>query len=165
VLSLEYKLDGVIMAKTVKENTCTDKKCPFHGSTRLRGLVLEGTIVKTDTHRSATFEKERRLYVRKFERYEKRKTRLHVHNPPCINAKKGDHVRIMECKPLSKTKHFVIIKNIGHDILFAQKEEALEESKVRSKRKEITDEATEIKETTRAKENVQERASEKGKKV
>jgi len=136
------------MAKLTKqENTCNDKKCPFHGTTRLRGLVLEGTIIKTDTHRSATFEKDRKFYINKFERYEKRRTRLHVHNPPCINAKKGDKVRIMECKPLSKTKNFVIIKKLGHDILFKQKEEALEESKVKIKKKEIkeTEQKTDVK--------------------
>jgi small subunit ribosomal protein S17 len=122
------------MAK--KQIECNDKKCPFHGTTRLRGLKLEGTIIKTDTHRSATFEKDRKFFIGKYERYEKRRTRLHVHNPSCVNAQKGDKVSIMECKPLSKTKKFVIIKVLGHDVLFKQKEEALEEAKVRSKKKE-----------------------------
>ena len=125
------------MAQSHKqENNCNDKKCPFHGSTRLRGLTLEGTIIKIDTHRTATFEKSRRFYVKKYERFERRRTRLHVHNPSCINAKKGDRVKIMECKPLSKTKKFVIIKKLGYDVLFQQKEEALEEAKVKTKKKE-----------------------------
>jgi len=137
------------MVKLTKQvNNCKDKKCPFHGNVHLRGLILEGTIIKKDTHKTATFEKERRSYTKKYERYEKRKTKLHVHNPPCINAKKGDKVRIMECKPLSKTKKFVIIKKLGHDILFKQKEEALEESKVKTKKKE------EVAKTKKTEENI-----------
>lgn len=119
-----------------KSKECHDTKCPFHGKTSVRGLALEGTIIKKDMHGTATFEKPIRVYVKKFERYEKRRTKLHVHNPPCIDAQKGDTVKIMECKPLSKTKKFVIISKIGHDILFAQKEEARAESKAKPKRKE-----------------------------
>ena len=131
---LENKLHSVKMVKSVnKSNICNDRKCPVHGTTRFRGLTLEGTIIKTDIHRTATFEKVRRFYIKKYERYEKRRTRLHVHNPQCINAKKGDKVRIQECRPLSKTKKFVIVKKLGYDILFEQKEEALEESKVKKK--------------------------------
>jgi small subunit ribosomal protein S17 len=115
---------------------CNDAKCPFHGKTRVRGLALEGTIIKKDIHGTATFEKPVRAYVRKYERYEKRRTRLHVHNPVCINAQKGDKVKIMECKPLSKTKKFVIVSKLGHDVLFAQKEEARAESKIKPKKKE-----------------------------
>jgi small subunit ribosomal protein S17 len=35
---------------------------------------------------------------------------MHAHNPPCINAKEGDVVKIAECRPLSKTKKFVVIE-------------------------------------------------------
>ena len=42
----------------------------------------------------------------------KKRTRLHAHNPSCIDAKEGDTVKIMECRPLSKTKKFVVIEKI-----------------------------------------------------
>jgi small subunit ribosomal protein S17 len=48
-------------------------------------------------------------YIKKYERYERRKSRVAAHNPPCINAKEGDKVVIAECRPLSKTTHFVIV--------------------------------------------------------
>jgi len=89
---------------------CNDKKCPVHGNIKLRGRTFIGTLIKKDTHRSATIEFPRFYYLNKYERYEKRKTKLHVHNPLCIDAKKGDKVIINECKPLSKTKNFVITK-------------------------------------------------------
>ena len=40
----------------------------------------------------------------------KRTRRYIVHNPTCIGAGVGDRVKIMECRPLSKTKHFCIIE-------------------------------------------------------
>ena len=95
-----------------QEKECNDENCPFHGSLRLRGRVFNEKIVSAKAHRTATIEIERRHHIPKYERYEKRKTRLQVHNPDCINAKEGDIVKIQECRPISKTKHFVIIKKI-----------------------------------------------------
>ena len=89
------------------EKKCEDKKCPIHGNIKVRGRLLVGIVTKTDAHKSATVEFERSYYVPKYERSEKRRTRLRVHNPGCIDSKKGDKVRIGECRPVSKTKKFV----------------------------------------------------------
>ncbi|OIO62123.1 30S ribosomal protein S17 [Candidatus Woesearchaeota archaeon CG1_02_47_18] len=92
---------------------CNDEKCPFHGKLSLRGRVLSGIISSGGMHRTATFLMERLFYIPKYQRYERRRTKLKVHNPPCIEAQKGDRVRVMECRPLSKTKKFVIIQKLG----------------------------------------------------
>ena len=109
-----------------KNVVCNDKKCPFHGNVKLRGSTFKGIVIATDVYRSATIKNERMFYVKKYERYEKRRTKLKVHNPQCINAKKGDLVIVKECKPLSKTKHFVIVKKTSHDYLFKEIEGALQ---------------------------------------
>ncbi len=98
-----------IDVKAPKE-VCTDKKCPFHGSLKTRGRLFTGTVIKMDTHRSATVEWTRQYYLPKYERYEVRKSRVRVHNPDCIKAQIGDKVKITECRPISKMKHFVIIE-------------------------------------------------------
>ncbi len=99
--------------KAVKpEGKCNDENCPFHGSLSLRGRVFSEKVVSAKSHRTATIVIERRQYMPKYERYEKRRTRLQVHNPDCINAKEGDIVKIQECRPISKTKHFAIIKKV-----------------------------------------------------
>jgi small subunit ribosomal protein S17 len=49
-------------------------------------------------------------YIRKYKRYEKRSSKLHAHNPPCIGAKTGDMVKIAECRPLSKSTTFVVVE-------------------------------------------------------
>ncbi|RLI40477.1 30S ribosomal protein S17, partial [Candidatus Bathyarchaeota archaeon] len=47
-----------------------------------------------------------------FKRYERRRSLIPAHNPPCINAKEGDTVRIAECRPISKTVSFVVVEKL-----------------------------------------------------
>jgi len=112
------------------KESCRDNKCPFHGSLKIRGRSFSGLVVTTDLHKSVTVEWERKFFIAKYERYEKRRSRVRAHNPSCINAKEGDLVTIHECRPLSKTKHFVIIEKTGKDTLFKLKKEFREEAKV-----------------------------------
>ena len=90
---------------------CNDKNCPFHGDLRVRGQILTGKVVKTYM-KTAVIERELIRYVKKYERYMKKKSKIHAHNPPCIDAKPGDIVTIAECRPISKTKSFVIVEVI-----------------------------------------------------
>lgn len=125
---------GTDTKKAGKE--CNDDNCPFHGSLRCRGRIFVGTVTGTKMHKTATVEWARRNYLQKYERYEKRRTRIKAHNPPCINAQDGDVVKIMECRPLSKTKNFVIIEKFGKEKGFKERAEALEESKFKTAEKE-----------------------------
>lgn len=102
---------------------CDDKNCPYHGNIKLRGRIFTGTVVSSKSRKTVTIEWPRKIFIPKYERYEKRKTRLKVHNSPCIDAKEGDYVRIMETRPLSKTKHFVVIEKIGESEYYAKKKE------------------------------------------
>jgi len=42
--------------------------------------------------------------------YERRYSKVKAHNPDEIDAKVGDVVTIMETRPISKTKNFIVIK-------------------------------------------------------
>ncbi len=92
---------------------CNDHKCSVHGSVRPRGRSFVGKVIQTKAQQTATVQWERRKFVAKYERYEKRRTKVAAHNPVCISAHDGDTVRIMECRPLSKTKRFAIIEKIN----------------------------------------------------
>ena len=94
------------------KDVCDDAKCPFHGHIKVRGRIFTGEVVAKDLHKSATVIWYRKQYIPKYERSEKRKTKIRVHNPPCINAQVNDMVKIIETRPLSKTKHFVIIEKV-----------------------------------------------------
>ncbi|MBU3913468.1 MAG: 30S ribosomal protein S17 [Nanoarchaeota archaeon] len=92
---------------------CDDKQCPEHGTLSARGRIFEGTVVKKHLRRIA-IELERTVYIKKYERYMKKKTRLHARVPMCKeqSVQIGDYVQIQECRPLSKIIHFVYIKTI-----------------------------------------------------
>ena len=45
----------------------------------------------------------------KYGKYIRRRTKLHAHDPN-NEAKVGDVVRLAECRPISKTKHWRLVK-------------------------------------------------------
>jgi small subunit ribosomal protein S17 len=93
---------------------CEDPNCPFHGKLKVRGKLFEATVLRSRMQKTATVEWTRLRKVPKYERSEKARSRVKAHNPPCIKAGEGDTVTIAETRPLSKTKHFVIVsKNEG----------------------------------------------------
>jgi len=92
------------------EKVCEDPKCPFHGTLPVRGRILEGTVVSDKAAKTVIVERNYLHYVPKYERYERRHSRIPAYNPECINAKAGDNVKIGECRSLSKTKHFVVVE-------------------------------------------------------
>ncbi|MFQ6050412.1 MAG: 30S ribosomal protein S17 [Candidatus Hydrothermarchaeota archaeon] len=89
---------------------CNDKRCPFHGELAIRGQILEGLVVSDKMDKTVVVQRVYLKPVKKYERYERRKSKILAHNPPCINAKKGEKVKISECRPLSKGKSFVVIE-------------------------------------------------------
>jgi small subunit ribosomal protein S17 len=88
---------------------CKDKKCPFHGKLSLRGRSFEGYVTMLREKR-AVVEFKRFIFVRKYERYEVRKTRIHAHLPDCLaeRIRIGSYVSVTECRPLSKMIHHVV---------------------------------------------------------
>jgi len=93
-----------------KEN-CNDKHCPIHSGFKTHGRILTGKVIKLGSTKTVQIEMPRLSYLPKYERYEKKRIRLHIHNPPCIKISLGDLVKVRECRPISKTKNFVVIKN------------------------------------------------------
>lgn len=69
-----------------------------------------GTVVSSKMDNTVVIERQHMKMVPKYQRYEKRRSKVHAHNPPCISAKVGDIVTIAECRPISKTKSYVVVK-------------------------------------------------------
>lgn len=102
------------MSLTFKKpkKSCNDINCPFHGTLSVRGRVFEGVVATSKMDKTAIVEREYLQFSPKFVRYEKRSGHIPSHNPPCINAKEGQLVKIVECRPLSKTVSFVIVEKL-----------------------------------------------------
>lgn len=103
-------MSGLSLKKPKK--TCDDQNCPFHGTLSIRGRVLEGTVISAKMEKTAVVRRDYLHYMPKFKRYERRHGHIAAHNPPCINAKEGDWVKIAECRPVSKTVSFAIVEKL-----------------------------------------------------
>ncbi len=97
----------------VPAKTCQDPRCPFHGSLKVRGRLLSGRAVSTAGKGFIVVEMGYLHMVRKFNRGERRRSRVSAHLPPCIEVHDGDTVTIAECRPLSKTISFVVVEARG----------------------------------------------------
>ena len=96
------------------EGTYIDKKCPFTSDVSIRGRILTGVVVSTKMKRTAIIRREYLHFVKKYNRYEKRHKNLSTHVSPCfVGLKEGDVVTVGQCRPLSKTVRFNVIKVHG----------------------------------------------------
>jgi len=95
------------------KKSCEDKNCPFHGELAIRGRILEGDVVSAKMEKAVVVRRDYLYYVPKYRRYERRHGHVSAHNPPCLEVKDGDRVKIAECRPLSKTVSFVVVEKAG----------------------------------------------------
>jgi len=103
----EIGLDG----KSPKK-PCDDRNCPYHGELSVRRKFLDGRVVSAKMTRTVTVERDYLRYVKKYTRYEKRRSRIMAHSPPCLEIHEGDRVKIAECRPISKEVAFVVVERL-----------------------------------------------------
>ena len=93
-----------------------DKKCPFTGNVSIRGKILKGMVISTKMNRTIIIRRHYLVYVKKYQRYEKRHRNIPAHCSPCFRVKEGDIVTVGECRPLSKTVHFNVLRVKSNNI-------------------------------------------------
>lgn len=81
-----------------------------------RGRMFQGYVVKKFPTR-VVIEFERTVYVPKYERYYKKKTKLHARLPKNMDVKVGDYIKIQECRPLSTIIHAIVIEKISSPMI------------------------------------------------
>lgn len=103
---------GFKTPKEAIEGTYIDKKCPFtSASISIRGRILSGVVISTKMKRTIIIRREYLHFVKKYNRYEKRHKNLAAHLSPCfIGVSVGDTVTVGQCRPLSKTVRFNVLK-------------------------------------------------------
>ena len=105
--------------ETKNKQKKTEEKIEKKNSTSIvetiptRGRIFEGHVTKKFPKR-VVIEFERPVYIRKYERYLKLKTKLHARLPDELESQVsvGDFIQIRECRPLSKIIHFMVVKRI-----------------------------------------------------
>ena len=73
------------------------------------GRTMQGVVVKTAMKDSATILVERYVKHPKYKKYAMR-TKKYLAHDPGTTASIGDKVTIRSCRPLSKNKHFELVK-------------------------------------------------------
>ncbi|MHA1272832.1 MAG: 30S ribosomal protein S17 [Promethearchaeota archaeon] len=93
---------------------CNDKKCPFHGTTRIRGKITQGVVVSKKAKNTVIIRQDYVQFIKKYQRYERRNSRLACHLPECLRYEinVGDLVRVGETRKLSKTKSFIVLDKL-----------------------------------------------------
>jgi small subunit ribosomal protein S17 len=95
----------------IPKKECQDERCPFHGSLKVRGRLLSGKVVSTAGKGFVVVQMEYLHKISKYNRSERRRSRISARVPPCLEVVDGDVVTIGECRPLSKTISFVVVES------------------------------------------------------
>ncbi|KAL9644343.1 hypothetical protein ABK040_005802 [Willaertia magna] len=101
---------GIQTPRTAINGVYVDKKCPFTGSVSIRGRILRGVVKANKMTRTLIVRRDYLKYEKKYNRYEKRHKQIAAHISPALEAREGDSVVIGECRPLSKTVRFNVLK-------------------------------------------------------
>ncbi len=106
-------MSDIGIGATAPKKACDDRNCPFHGALSVRRKFLDGRVVSAKMMKTVTIEKNYQQYDRKYTRYEKRRSRILAHSPPCLDIHEGDRVRVAECRPISKEVAFVVVEKLA----------------------------------------------------
>merc|ERR1712137_319118 len=102
---------GFKIPNEAKAGNYVDMKCPFTGKVSIRGRVLTGVITKMKMQRTIVIRRDYLHYIKKYNRFEKRHRNMSVHLSLCFrDVALGDVVTVGECRPLSKTVRFNVLK-------------------------------------------------------
>ena len=105
---------GIKTPREAIEGTYIDKKCPFTGDVSIRGRLLRGTVRSMKMKRTLTIRRDYLHYIKKYNRFEKRHKNISAHvSPAFLDLKAGDTVLVGQCRPLSKTVRFNVLKVIA----------------------------------------------------
>lgn len=73
--------------------------------------VLTGIVVSTKMNNTVVIKVERRFRHAKYQKVITRHKKFHAHNEQ-KDIHEGDTVKIKETKPISKTKHFIVVEKL-----------------------------------------------------
>ncbi|MFX0056758.1 MAG: 30S ribosomal protein S17 [Candidatus Hodarchaeota archaeon] len=109
---------GIPGVNPPKTKECNDLNCPFHGNTRIRGKITKGVVVSKKSRNTVVIRQDYVQFVKKYQRYERRNSRLACHLPECLRNEinLGDLVRIGESRKISKTKSFIVLDKITAEV-------------------------------------------------
>ena len=80
-------------------------------------------VISTKMKNTIVVRRDYLHFVPKYQRFEKRHRNIPVHCSPCFRVKEGDIVTIGQCRPLSKTVKFNVLKVRENEIFGSVKKQ------------------------------------------
>lgn len=77
-----------------------------------KGKILEGTVVSTKMHNTVVVAVTYTIRHPLYQKALKRTHRFAAHGEG-LDIHEGDRVRLVETKPMSKTKHFAVLEKLS----------------------------------------------------
>jgi small subunit ribosomal protein S17 len=84
-------------------------------TTRNQRRTLEGTVTGDRCEKTITVEVQRTYRHPKYKKYVRKLARYHAHDEKG-EAKKGDRVEIRSCRPISRTKRWMLVRVIDRAV-------------------------------------------------
>jgi small subunit ribosomal protein S17 len=72
--------------------------------------ILQGTVESAKNEKTISVRVERRFRHPLYKKTVRRSAKYAAHNATAVKYKVGDKVKIQECRPISKTKSWVIVE-------------------------------------------------------
>ena len=101
---------GLPVKEPKKKSVENEINNPFNGSLTIRGKLFEGIVINAKAKGTVVIQKESPVYFKKFKRFGRSKNKIHAHVPSNLDVQKGDYVVAAECRPISKSVSFVVVK-------------------------------------------------------
>ena len=79
--------------------------------TQKSGHTVEGRVVSDKMSKTVTVLIERQVQHGLYGKFIRRSTKVHAHDE--MSCKEGDLVRIVECRPISKTKNWKVVEVVS----------------------------------------------------
>merc|ERR1712094_80826 len=87
------------------------QEVPLTSKVNIRGRILKGMCISAGKmQRTVVVRRNYLHFIKKYKRFEKRHNNVSVHCAPCFEPKEGDILTIGQCRPLSKTVRFNVVK-------------------------------------------------------
>ena len=87
----------------------TDTAQTTSDETRNSRRVVQGIVASATTDKTISVRVERMFKHPKYKKYIRRHSKVHAHDET-NEAQEGDRVEIMECRPMSKSKRFRLVR-------------------------------------------------------
>ena len=73
-------------------------------------IAIRGVVLSTKMSRTIVIRRDYLHYIKKYNRFEKRHKTVSCHCSPAFRLKIGDVVTVGQCRPISKTVRFNVLR-------------------------------------------------------